>query len=68
MLNPYNYAGHLRALKDALRIPVIGSLNGVSPTGWVSYAQIIANAGADALNPAPVDGVGMRTRALMRWS
>lgn len=37
-----------RAVK-AVDIPVIGSLNGVSPEGWVTYAEIIEEAGADAL-------------------
>jgi dihydroorotate dehydrogenase (fumarate) len=29
--------------------PVIGSLNGVSPTGWLQYARLIEEAGASAL-------------------
>ena len=32
-----------------LEIPVIGSLNGISPGGWIKYAQQIEQAGADAL-------------------
>ncbi|HVC97724.1 MAG TPA: dihydroorotate dehydrogenase-like protein [Pirellulales bacterium] len=40
---------HLEHAKRALAIPVIASLNGVSPGGWVSYAKKIEEAGADAL-------------------
>ncbi|MDA8217098.1 MAG: dihydroorotate dehydrogenase-like protein [Dehalococcoidales bacterium] len=43
------YLEHLQALKKALSIPVIGSLNGVSLGGWLDYAQMIEQAGADAL-------------------
>lgn len=43
------YLRHLRNLKNALSIPVIGSLNGVTDGGWVEYAQKIQDAGADAL-------------------
>ena len=44
-----NYLGRLRALKTALDIPVIASLNGVSSGGWTTYARMLENAGADAL-------------------
>jgi len=47
--SPEKYLNHLTALKRALSIPVIGSLNGVSKGGWTSYAKNIENAGADAL-------------------
>jgi dihydroorotate dehydrogenase (fumarate) len=39
----------IQALKKALSIPVIGSLNGVSSGGWIDYARKIEQAGADAL-------------------
>lgn len=48
-LTPYQYLDHIAALKKAVNIPVIGSLNGVSTGGWVKYAQNIEQAGADAL-------------------
>jgi dihydroorotate dehydrogenase (fumarate) len=44
-----SYLNVLRLAKRQLRIPVIGSLNGVSPGGWVAYAERIEHAGADAL-------------------
>jgi dihydroorotate dehydrogenase (fumarate) len=48
-LEPDTYVEHLYRVKQALEIPVIGSLNGVSPGGWVEYARKIEQAGADAL-------------------
>ncbi|MBT3605379.1 MAG: dihydroorotate dehydrogenase-like protein [Candidatus Latescibacteria bacterium] len=46
---PDEYLEHIRRLKDAVDIPVIASLNGVSPGGWTEYAQLMVDAGADAL-------------------
>ena len=48
-LGPDGYLEHLRSAKQAVKIPVIGSLNGVSTGGWVGYAKKIEEAGADAL-------------------
>lgn len=48
-LDPERYLEHLRRVKEAVAIPVIGSLNGVSPGGWVEYAREIERVGADAL-------------------
>lgn len=48
-LGPEKYLKQLSALKKALSIPVIGSLNGVSRGGWTRYARHIQDAGADAL-------------------
>lgn len=48
-IRPERYLEQLSALKKTLTIPVIGSLNGVSKGGWVSYARRIQDAGADAL-------------------
>lgn len=48
-VSPEKYLNQLTALKKALSIPVIGSLNGVSKGGWTSYARRIQEAGADAL-------------------
>jgi dihydroorotate dehydrogenase (fumarate) len=44
-----DYLEHIRALKEAVDIPVIASLNGVSKGGWMSYAKKMEEAGADAL-------------------
>jgi dihydroorotate dehydrogenase (fumarate) len=43
------YTDNLRKLKEGLDIPVIASLNGVTPGGWISYAKELQEAGADAL-------------------
>jgi dihydroorotate dehydrogenase (fumarate) len=48
-ISPEKYLNQLAAIKKALKIPVIGSLNGVSKGGWTSYARKIEEAGADAL-------------------
>ena len=48
-IGPDSYVEHIRQAKQALEIPVIGSLNGVSTGGWIRYAQLIEEAGADAL-------------------
>ena len=48
-LGPDEYIEHLHRAKGTLDIPIIGSLNGISTGGWISYAQKIAEAGADAI-------------------
>ncbi|NNL48272.1 MAG: dihydroorotate dehydrogenase-like protein [Acidimicrobiia bacterium] len=46
---PDEYLNLLERASNALSIPVIGSLNGVSSGGWTSYARQIQDAGAAAL-------------------
>jgi dihydroorotate dehydrogenase (fumarate) len=48
-LAPAEYLEHLRRVKDAVRIPVIASLNGMTGESWVRFATSIEQAGADAL-------------------
>lgn len=48
-VGPEEYVELVRKAKEALSIPVIGSLNGISSGGWISYAKKIEEAGADAL-------------------
>jgi dihydroorotate dehydrogenase (fumarate) len=48
-VGPKSYLDHLSKAKRVLRIPVIGSLNGVSSGGWIRYAKEMEDAGADAL-------------------
>ena len=43
------YLANLRRTKDALSIPVIASLNASTAGGWVRYARLMQEAGADAL-------------------
>jgi dihydroorotate dehydrogenase (fumarate) len=48
-IGPEKYLEEIRRVKEAVSIPVIGSLNGVSAGGWTKYAKLIQEAGADAL-------------------
>jgi len=48
-LGPDEYLEHLRKIKNAVGIPVMASLNGVTPGGWLSFARQIEQAGADGL-------------------
>lgn len=48
-VGPERYLEQVERLKRAVQIPIIGSLNGVSPGGWVQYAKLIQEAGADAI-------------------
>ncbi len=43
------YLDRIQAAKRGLTIPVIASLNGTSLGGWLRYAKLIEEAGADAL-------------------
>jgi len=48
-LGPEEYLEHLDRVKHAVHIPVIASLNGTTPGSWLSYARLLEQAGADAL-------------------
>src|SRR5579864_1014321 len=48
-LGPDGYLDLIEGAKAAVDIPVIASLNGVSPGGWAEYARLMAEAGADAI-------------------
>lgn len=48
-IGPDKYLDNLSNIKRAVKIPVYGSLNGVTTGGWVDYARRIEQAGADAL-------------------
>ncbi len=43
------YLRHLENAKAAVDVPVIASLNGVTPGGWSRYATLLESAGADAI-------------------
>ena len=47
--DPNAYVEHVRKAKEALDIPIIASMNGTSKGGWLKYARMIAEAGADGL-------------------
>jgi dihydroorotate dehydrogenase (fumarate) len=46
---PDEYLEHLRRVKDAVDVPVCAALDGHSLGGWISYARLFEQAGADAL-------------------
>lgn len=48
-VGPEHYLNHIRKAKEQVKIPIIASLNGCTPGGWVDYARQIEQAGADAL-------------------
>jgi dihydroorotate dehydrogenase (fumarate) len=48
-LGPESYLEQIRRIREAVAVPVIASLNGVTPAGWVKHARLIEQAGADAL-------------------
>ncbi len=63
-IGPETYLEHLRAVKAAVDIPVIASLNGSSRGRWIEYAERIEASGADALElnlyylPTDIDQTG----------
>jgi dihydroorotate dehydrogenase (fumarate) len=48
-LGPDGYLELIRRAKKAVAIPIIASLNGVTPGGWLRYASMMEQAGADAI-------------------
>ena len=49
VMGPEAYLAHIVKAKQAVKIPVIASLNGTSKGGWLGYAKQMEQAGADAL-------------------
>lgn len=43
------YLDHIRRCKEAVKIPIFASLNGVTSGGWMRFAQESEQAGADAI-------------------
>ncbi|MBI1815175.1 MAG: dihydroorotate dehydrogenase-like protein [Deltaproteobacteria bacterium] len=48
-LGPERYLRQIQRIKETVAVPVIASLNGHSASGWLEYARLIEQAGADAL-------------------
>jgi dihydroorotate dehydrogenase (fumarate) len=48
-VGPVEYLDLIAKLKQAVNIPIIASLNGVTTGGWVEHAKKMEEAGADAL-------------------
>jgi dihydroorotate dehydrogenase (fumarate) len=49
VLGPDEYLEQIRKVKAAVKVPLIGSLNGITNSGWLDYGARIEQAGADAL-------------------
>ncbi len=69
-LGPDGYLTMIESARSAVGIPVIASLNGATPGGWVRHAEHLESAGASAIElnlymlatDAEVDGRGMEDR------
>jgi ABC-2 type transport system permease protein len=48
-VGPQRHVKLAAAAKDVLNVPVIASINGITPGGWVEYAQLMVESGADAI-------------------
>ena len=48
-MGPETYLKHIRKCKEAVKIPIVASLNGSTNGGWLHYAKQMQEAGADAL-------------------
>lgn len=48
-IGPEAYLDHISKAKGAVEIPIIASLNGSSLGGWIDFAKLVQQAGADAL-------------------
>jgi dihydroorotate dehydrogenase (fumarate) len=48
-LGPDDYLDHVRQCKASVGVPIIASLNGTTLGGWLRYAELLQEAGADAL-------------------
>ncbi|MCB9487315.1 MAG: dihydroorotate dehydrogenase-like protein [Deltaproteobacteria bacterium] len=48
-LGPEEYLRHIQAAKEAVKVPVIASLNGDSIGGWTRFASLMEQAGADGI-------------------
>ncbi|OGU14087.1 MAG: dihydroorotate dehydrogenase [Ignavibacteria bacterium GWB2_35_12] len=48
-LAPDEYLNHIRKAKEAVKIPVIASINGATTGGWVNFAKKMQEAGANAI-------------------
>jgi dihydroorotate dehydrogenase (fumarate) len=69
-VGPDSYLELVRKAVEAVDIPVVGSLNGVTPSGWTEYARKMEEAGASAIElnvfhiPADVTTPGSEVEAL----
>ena len=74
-LGPENYLEQVRRIKASVAVPVIASLNGITPSGWLDYAKLVEQAGADAIELnvyyLPTDpnetGAAVEKRTIEKW-
>ena len=61
VMGPDAYLAHVAKCKEAVKIPIVASLNGATQGGWLRFAKQMEQAGADALElniyHIPVDPV-----------
>jgi dihydroorotate dehydrogenase (fumarate) len=62
-LGPDEYLEHLRRIKQAVGIPVMASLNGSTRGGWLTYARLLQEAGADGLELHVYHAISDMTRS-----
>lgn len=43
------YLETIRKAKERVKIPIIGSLNGITSEGWIEYSKLMEQAGADGI-------------------
>jgi len=71
-VGPEPYLELIRRAREAAEIPIIASLNGATPEGWLDYAEKIEQAGASALEinlyhiPADLGTSGREVEELYR--
>ncbi len=46
---PDEYAEHVARVRRAVRVPIIGSLNGTTSESWLTFSRLIEQAGANGL-------------------
>jgi dihydroorotate dehydrogenase (fumarate) len=69
-VGPELYLEHIHKAKKRTDVPIIGSLNGSSHGGWINFAKLIEEAGADALElniyhiPTNPDTTGLEVESM----
>lgn len=48
-VGPESYLDLIRRARETVDVPIIASLNGVTPSGWTDYARLMQQAGAQAI-------------------
>ena len=56
-LGPDAYLEQIRKIKATVKVPVIASLNGTTPAGWLQYAKLIRE--KEGMNVLPASTAGL---------